>query len=406
MKVNLFTKTAVLVSVMALASACSNKKEVSNVTGWAYNDKSTGGFEVITDYKQQTPPGMVFVEGGTFTMGRTQEDIPGDWNNIPRRVTVSSFYMDQFEISNLNWNEYLHWMKLVMHNYPEVIAKATPDSLVWRTELAYNEPYVEYYFTHAAYNDYPVVGVSWEQANDYCQWRTDRANELILANAGIITLPDFEGVKDNEDADEVRNNIVFNTRKYMMSSEYQPEEGKRPKVDLYGENRKVNMSDGLMFPDFRLPTEAEWEYAARGGRDLAMYPWGGNYIRTAKGCFLANFKPLRGNYTDDGYMITAFVAAYPPNDYGLYDMAGNVSEWTSSVYSESTLSFVHDLNPDYQENVKTSDPDVKRRKVIKGGSWKDIGAYLQCGSRTYEYQQESKSYIGFRCIRSFIEGAK
>ena len=221
-----------------------------------------------------------------------------------------------------------------------------PDTLCWVRDFtyAYNEPYMRMYLSHPGYGEYPVVGVTWEQAQAFCNWRTR----------------------------------LFNTYQVARNA---------PQVQ-----------------DWRLPTEAEWEYAARGGRDLAMYPWGGNYIRTAKGCFLANFKPLRGNYTDDGYMITAFVAAYPPNDYGLYDMAGNVSEWTSSVYSESALSFFHDMNPDYSVNAKTSDPDVRRRKVIKGGSWKDIGAFLQCGSRTYEYQQESKCYIGFRCVRSFIEG--
>jgi len=223
-----------------------------------------------------------------------------------------------------------------------------PDTLCWIRDFtyAYNEPYMKMYLSHPGYGEYPVVGVTWEQAQAFCHWRTR----------------------------------LFNG--YQVSTH------------------------GPLVQDWRLPTEAEFEYAARGGRDMAMYPWGGNYIRTAKGCFLANFKPLRGNYTDDGYMITAPVASYPPNDYGLYDMSGNVSEWTSSVYTESTLSFVHDMNPEYQLNAKTSDPDVKRRKVVKGGSWKDIGAYLQCGSRTYEYQQESKSYIGFRCIRSFIEGQK
>ncbi|MDR1680041.1 MAG: SUMF1/EgtB/PvdO family nonheme iron enzyme [Prevotellaceae bacterium] len=230
----------------------------------------------------------------------------------------------------------------------EKILNIYPDTLCWIRDFtyAYNEPYMKMYFSHPGYGEYPVVGVSWEQATAFCVWRT-RLFNLHQVEAG-----------------------------------------------------------GPLVQDWRLPIEAEWEYAARGGRDLAMYPWGGNYIRTAKGCFLANFKPLRGNYTDDGYMITSFVAAYPPNDYGLYDMAGNVSEWTSSVYAESTLSFVNDMNPDYQVNVKSNEPDVRRRKVIKGGSWKDIGAYLQCGSRTYEYQQETKSYIGFRCVRSFIEGQK
>ncbi|MCR5298897.1 MAG: SUMF1/EgtB/PvdO family nonheme iron enzyme [Paludibacteraceae bacterium] len=356
-------KGTVLLMAIAMCSCFGKKKEVSNVTGWAYNDKETGGFEVVKNYKQATPPGMVFIEGGTFTMGRTQEDIPGEWNNVPRRVTVSSFYMDQYEISNLNWNEYLHWMKLVMHNYPEVIQKATPDSTVWRTEMAYNEPYVEYYFTHVAYNDYPVVGVSWEQANDYCQWRTDRANELIMAKAGIITLPDFEGVKDNEDADEVRNNIVFNTRKYMMSSEYNPEEGKKPKLDLYGENRKVNMSDGLLFPDFRLPTEAEWEYAAyavtaqdgeENSGEKKQFPWPGHQMRNPekkfRGQMQANYVRGRGDMMgmggklNDKATITNRVDAYWPNEFGLYNMAGNVNEWVMDVYRTQTSEITSEYN--------------------------------------------------------------
>jgi gliding motility-associated lipoprotein GldJ len=418
MKLNLFSKTIVLVSAMALAVSCSNKKEVSNVTGWAYNDKSTGGFEVKSDYHQETPPGMVFIEGGTFTMGRTQEDIPGDWNNVPRRVTVSSFYMDQFEISNLNWNEYLHWMKLVMHNYPEVIAKATPDSLVWRTELAYNEPYVEYYFTHVAYNDYPVVGVSWEQANDYCTWRTDRANEMILAQEGVITLPDFESIKDNEDADEIRNNIVFNTRKYMLSSEYVPEEGKRPKMDLYGENRKVNMSDGLLFPDFRLPTEAEWEYAAyaisakegeENSGEKKQFPWSGHQMRNPqkefRGQMQANFVRGRGDMMgmggklNDKATITNRVDAYWPNEFGLYNMAGNVNEWVMDVYRDLSSEQVEEynsfrgneykapvLNENTQEGKKVLVPVIDslgRVKYVIPASKDSIGKYVKYDVRNY-----------------------
>ncbi|MCQ2188780.1 MAG: SUMF1/EgtB/PvdO family nonheme iron enzyme [Paludibacteraceae bacterium] len=219
-----------------------------------------------------------------------------------------------------------------------------PDTLCWIRDFtyAYNEPYMKMYFAHPGYGEYPVVGVSWEQAQAFCHWRTNFFNAYQVANGGVRV------------------------------------------------------------QDFRLPTEAEWEYAARGGKDLSMYPWGGYYVRTAKGCFLANFKPQRGNYTDDGYLITSRVASYPPNDFGLYDMAGNVAEWTSTAYHESNYSFVHDMNPNYEYNAKSSDPDVLRRKVIKGGGWKDVSIFLQCGMRTYEYQTENRSFLGFRCVRSYI----
>lgn len=219
-----------------------------------------------------------------------------------------------------------------------------PDTLSWIRDYtyAYNEPYMKMYFSHPGYGEYPVVGISWEQAQAFCHWRTYLFNSFQIANKGVRV------------------------------------------------------------QDYRLPTEAEWEYAARGGKDLSMYPWGGNYVRTAKGCFLANFKPQRGNYTDDGYLIASKVASYPPNDFGLYDMAGNVAEWTSSAYHESNYSFVHDLNPSYEYNAKSSDPDVMRRKVIRGGSWKDVAIFLQCGVRTYEYQNENRSFLGFRCVRSYI----
>ena len=216
-----------------------------------------------------------------------------------------------------------------------------PDTICWGRDFsyAYNEPYIKLYFAHPGYGEYPVVGVSWEQAQAFCNWRT----------------------------------LLYDTRSGKMKAQ-----------------------------DYRLPTEAEWEYAARGGRNSALYPWGGNYIRTKKGCFLANFKPLRGNYTVDGSLLTARVGTYAPNDFGLFDMAGNVAEWTSSSYHPSANVFLSDLNPSYEYNAKESDPDKLKQKVIRGGSWKDIGVYLQCGTRAYEYQYERRAYIGFRCVRSYI----
>lgn len=219
-----------------------------------------------------------------------------------------------------------------------------PDTLCWIADFTYsfNEPWTQMYFWHVGFDEYPVVGVSWKQATAFCIWRSQLLNNYLLSKG---------------------ENWVF---------------------------------------DYRLPTEAEWEYAARGGLDNANFPWGGMYTRNDKGCFLANFKPLRGRYGDDGGMATVSVASYAPNDFGLFDMAGNVAEWTSGSFDESSYSFTHDYNPNYKYNALPDDPSVMKRKVIRGGSWKDIGYYLQNGSRTYEYQDSSKSYIGFRCVRDYI----
>jgi sulfatase modifying factor 1 len=219
-----------------------------------------------------------------------------------------------------------------------------PDTLCWIADFtySYNEPYTTMYFWHPSYDNYPIVGITWEQASAFCIWRTQLLNSALRS---------------------VRQAIVHN---------------------------------------YRLPIESEWEYASRGGLDHSMYPWGGYYTRNKEGCFLANFKPLRGNYADDGGVITVAVGTYQPNEYGLYDMAGNAAEWTTSAYDESAYMFSHDLNPDYRYNVKPDDPPVLKRKVIRGGSWKDIGYYLQCGTRSYEYQDTAKSYIGFRCVRSYM----
>ncbi len=175
-------------SLMALAlllASCG--KEKSSVTGWNYNDPANGGFEVAPYDEQETGPGLVLVEGGTFSMGRTEQDITQDWNNIPRRVTVSSFYIDETEVANVHYLEYLYWVSRVFSaDYPEVYKKALPDTLVWRDRLAYNEPLVELYLRHPAYQQYPVVGVNWLQASDFCAWRTDRVNEQILIREGIL----------------------------------------------------------------------------------------------------------------------------------------------------------------------------------------------------------------------------
>lgn len=219
-----------------------------------------------------------------------------------------------------------------------------PDTLAWIRDFTYsfNEPLASLYFWHPSYDDYPVVGVTWKQANAFSVWRTEYLNATLRANG---------------------------------------------MVDVHA---------------YRLPLETEWEYAARGGLKNSMYPWGGPYTRNYQGCFLANFKPLRGNYIDDGEVYTAATASFSPNEYGLYDMAGNVAEWTKNAYHPSAYIFTHDLNPNYQYDAKPDDAAILKRKVIRGGSWKDIGYFMQNSTRDYEYQDSAKCYIGFRNVRDYI----
>ena len=388
------------------------------------------------------PYGMVFIPQGSFVMGPSDQDVPFANVSASKRVSVGAFYMDETEITNneyrqftnyvrdslahiilgeagieghlieedefgnfldparINWKTKIRWndqeVREILeeemylssnerynslrefdtrkYNYQyEVLdlqdasnkskregnasgkrdrseflslvnVNVYPDTLAWMHDYAYsfNEPYTNDYYSHTAYDDYPVVGVSWKQAVAFTKWRTQEMNKFLRANKQQGT------------------------------------------------------------PDFRLPTESEWEYAARGGQDLSPYPWGGPYTRNNKGCFLANFKPLRGNYVADGGLKTVKVASYNPNGYGLYDMSGNVAEWTSNAFDESAFSYAHDMNSDYHYNANEDDHPVLKRKVIRGGSWKDIAYFIQSSTRTYEYQDTAKCYIGFRCAVDFL----
>lgn len=339
-----------LAAAAVFLASCGN--ETSTTTGWTYNDRDNGGFEVNLDYEgQQTGPGLVFIEGGNFVMGSVEEDFMKDWNNQPRRVTVSSFYIDQNEVTNVDYREYLYWLERVyggQYYYQGIKEAALPDTLVWRTQLAYNELYVENYLRHPAYNFYPVVGVSWIQASAYCKWRTDRVNEWILIEEGILT-PFNDAMADDH----------FDTETYLYSSDRTPGmsgqedrqlENLRPNAPN-GETRRVRIQDGILLPKYRLPTEAEWEFAAYGNigsriydrtLDNNKYTWNGTSLRNSEpdeqGDMLANFKRGRGDmmggpgWLNDQADITMQVRFYPPNDYGLYDMAGNVAEWVMDVY--------------------------------------------------------------------------
>lgn len=368
------------------------------------------------------PIGMVYVPPGTFHMGPSDEDINYNFTARNKQVSISGFWMDATEVTNNEYRQFVYWTRdslaavelgfmktsangdtaidwkkaatikygdratmekltrLVLapdnrlYNRIEIDPdkilynvqgfdlkeaakrenagrprkdfiyrydqKVYPDTLVWMRDFSYsyNEPMAKRYFTHPSFGNYPVVGVNWKQAVAFCHWRTHYLNSYL--------------------------------------------ERKRKAVES----------------DFRLPTEAEWEYAARGGRTQSMFPWGNYYLRNKKGCLLANFKPGRGNYPEDGGFYTVRADAYWPNDFGLYNMAGNVSEWTSSYYYEGAYNFQHDMNPDIRYNAKDTDPPRMKRKVVRGGSWKDVGYYLQTSTRAYEYQDTAKSYIGFRCV--------
>lgn len=369
-----FLTLALMLGTGLFFTAC-NSGDYSKTTGWAYNDPQMGGFEVNNDFREQpTGPGLVFIEGGTFVMGNTQENILGEYDNMPRRVTISSFYMDETEVANIDYLEYLHWLNRVFgQDYPMIVQNALVDTLVWREKLGYNEPLVENYLRHPSYRNYPVVGIDWVQAIDYCTWRTDRANEMILIAEGIL------------DADpDQRNENNFNTEAYL-AGQYQGLVNKNlPDLSSEDGERPVRWEDGILLPKYRLPTEAEWEFAALGliGNTLfnrvverRIYPWNGNIVRTDDkkyyGSFIANFKRGRGDYMgtagnlNDGAMIPAQVGSYWPNDYGLYNMAGNVSEWVLDVYRASSFEDNQDLNP-FRGNVfKTKETDEEGFLVEK-----------------------------------------
>ncbi|SHE99519.1 gliding motility-associated lipoprotein GldJ/gliding motility-associated lipoprotein GldJ,TIGR03530 [Mariniphaga anaerophila] len=370
-------RTLLLLFLAAFVSGCGlfgggGRGESSRTTGWEYNAEETGNIPYVSGYEQEPGPGLVFIQGGTFTMGRVEEDVMYRWDNHPRRVTVASFYMDETEVSNQDYREYVHWLNRVYPGDRQKINSALPDTTLWRSELAYNEPYVTNYFRHPAYTDYPVVGVTWEQANAYCEWRTDRVNEQILVSRGVL---------QHDNAQNGEN--VFTTNTYLTGL-YDGTAGEKPQENPDGTTRRVKWEDGLMLPTYRLPTEAEWEYAAYGligntdGElltDRKMYPWNGAYLREdsrkEKGRLKANFVRGRGDMMgmagalNDNADISAPVFSYDPNDYGLYCMSGNVNEWVADVYRPLSFVDVEEFQP-FRGNVVT-----EYRRGADGGFVRD-----------------------------------
>ena len=377
-------KVLVVLALTLGFTGCSKKgstKGGSTATGWKINDKK-GGFQFNDKFKQQeTPPGMISIEGGTFTMGKVQDDVMHDWNNSPNQQHVQSFFMDETEVTNKMYSEYLFWVKTVFppteENYKHIYNGAIPDTLVWRNRLGYNETMTNNYLRHPAYADYPVVGVNWIQAVEFSKWRTDRVNENILEREGYLK-------KDNKIklGSDVTAENSFSTETYINtpSKAFGGNEevvlkkemggGRRPAADT-AKNVYAQRSSGLILPEYRLPTEAEWEYAAValvGNREYNIYkgqkkyPWSGQYTRSSKrqyrGDQLANFKQGKGDYggiagwSDDGADITNKVKAYAPNDFGLYDMAGNVAEWVQDVYRPIVDDEANDFNY-FRGNVYT-----------------------------------------------------
>lgn len=468
-----------LLGAIALFTSCGGKKSsnlVSSKTGWNYNDKDLGGFDVPQYEGQYIGPGLQFVQGGRFTMGQTEEDLTYENNNVPRTVSVSSFYMDETEVANIHYREYLYWVGRVYGNdYPEIYQRALPDTQSWRKAMQYNEPLVQYYFRTAAYNYYPVVGVSWEQANLYCSWRTDRVNELILMKKGYLKKNPYQVSEDN-----------FSVKTYV-AGQYEGKAGvKKRDMDPTGAGkRNIRYEDGILTADYRLPTEAEWEYAAlayigqnpepdskrRRGEEVVtdrqVYPWGDN-LSTREGMRnqyqgeqLANFKRGMGDQMgvagglNDNADIPALIYSYKPNAFGLYNMAGNVSEWVLDVYRPNTPMDAADFRPfrgnvfdtyvtldDFTLEEKDSTGKLVKRQVTqdelankninyrdanvinyldgdsssaatydygkttlindiahvyKGGSWKDRAYWMSPGTRRFLQAFHTSSSIGFRC---------
>ncbi len=376
-------KILLVLALGVVSTSCkksSSSRNTSRATGWDINSRE-GGFQYNTDFKEQeTAPGLVFIEGGTFTKGRVQDDVMHDWNNSPTQQHVQSFYMDETEVTNAMYMEYLDWIKRVYppaeENFRAIYHGALPDTLVWRNRLGFNEVMTENYLRHPGYGEYPVVGVSWIQAVEFANWRSDRVNEYNLERAGYLKR-DAKVIDVNAESNFSTDTYInaptltYGGNEEIINGDNRNKRYARVDADGNESNIYATRETGIISPKYRLPTETEWEYAALGLSEIRdfnlyrgrkKYPWDGQYTRSSKrkirGDQLANFKQGKGDYggiagwSDDGADITNAVKSYDPNDFGLYDMAGNVAEWVADVYRPIIDDEFNDFNY-YRGNVYT-----------------------------------------------------
>jgi sulfatase modifying factor 1 len=401
---------ALILIVLLAATSCIKKKrptslmpgKTSSKTGLAYNGKD--GYKVKQYKALPAGPDLVYIEGGRFTMGSLEEDVMNRRDNPKRTVSIQSFYMDQTEVANVHYLEYLNAVQ--KDSSEEFYSKALPDTAVWFNELSFNDSYVTMYLRHPGFRLYPVVGVSWVQANDYCAWRTDavsKSNNAAGAKAG----------------QPKKGFSIGKKKKAAAAAEAEAVASSEP--------AKLGIESGYVMPPYRLPTEAEFEYAAiamigtqyadENQSNQRIYPWDGSTMRQPRGrkqgTMLANFKRGPGDYagiagrSNDGAIITQEIRSYPANDNGLYDMAGNVSEWVYDVYRPLSNNDVNDLNSfrrdGYQDEAKNYDNKNGNSlvndnlRVYKGGSWSDVAYWLSPGTRRYMDQDSATAMVGFRC---------